>query len=96
MLYALRESGGNTLTSYDAATKLEESLKFTIRNGFAGRVGNKNTHLYKSTKNTLADIINELSFVDGLFKDDQNLQKHISDLEKVKQTLENYLEIFIG
>lgn len=95
-VYSLTLPGNKSLSAYDAAKILEQSLKFAIRDGHSGRPGNKNTYLYTSTRNAITLIYNEINFTDGLDKTDQNLQKHISDLEEVKKSLENYLEIFVG
>lgn len=95
-VYSLILPGNKSLSAYDAAKILEQSFKFAIRDGYAGRPGNKNTYLYTSTRNTITLIYNEINFTEDLDKTDQHLQKHISDLEEVKKSLEDYLKIFVG
>ena len=95
VMHELVQTDG-TLTVYDRALKIEESLKFSIKGGHFGKPENKNTHLYSQSLKAIKDIDNETIFCQKLNLGDLVLKNHIGDLKKIKSSIESYLEIFVG
>jgi hypothetical protein len=95
MLFLL-SSNDIAITAYDDAIKIERALKSAIKNGHFGRPGNSNTYLHKMATTTISDLVLELEFIKMMDHNDEALLAHIKDLNKIKNSISNYLEIFVN